>query len=160
MRVGLAAVALVGVLIACSASNGASRAPVTVPKTTPHAAPTGTTLETAESGDLPQSGPFEWARVTATSNERVISIDFTGGADYESGNPCTVRYAASVVETTKEVRVTLSAWSPPPTTLTTVHLGCVDLGYPRNVVVNLHAPLGDRRVINMKTNTSLTAVHA
>jgi hypothetical protein len=159
MRVGLTAVALVGVLIACSSSDSASRSPVTVPTTTPRAAPTGTTLETAESGDLPRSGPFEWARVTASSNGRVISIDFTGGADYEPGNPCTVRYEASVVETTEEVRVSLRAWSPPPTTSATVHLGCVDLGYPRNVVVNLQAPLGDRRVINTTTNTSMTAVH-
>jgi hypothetical protein len=114
---------------------------------------------TGESGDVPQPGPFEWARVTTTGNEQTISIDFTGGADYEAGNPCTVRYEPSVVETTDEVRVTLRAWSPPHVTSTAVPLGCVDLGYPRNVLVTLQAPLGNRRVVNTTTNTSVTAIH-
>lgn len=153
MRVGLSSVALVGLLVACSASDGASQSATSVVKTPAGDAPPGTTVDSAETGDVPQSGPFEWARVRTTDNERVISIDFTGGADYEPGNPCTVRYEASVVQTTQEVRVTVSGWSPPPAS-TTVQFGCVDLGYPRSVLIALEAPLGDRRVINTVTNTA------
>jgi hypothetical protein len=115
---------------------------------------TGTTAEHAQSSDVAVSGPYEWTRVRTTDNERIIAIDFTGGAEYDASDACSVQYKASVVETTQDVRVTVSGWSPPPPTSTTMLWGCRALGYPRSVLVTLEAPLGNRRVINAATNAA------
>jgi hypothetical protein len=100
------------------------------------------------------SGPYEWTRVRTTDNERIIAIDFTGGAEYDPSDTCSVQYNASVVETTQDVRVTLSGWRPPPPASTTVLWSCRALGYPRNILVTLEAPLGNRQVINTATNAA------
>jgi len=112
---------------------------------------TGTAAERAQSGDVAVSGPYEWTRVRTTDNERIIAIDFTGGPEYDASDTCSVLYKASVVETTQDVQVTVSGWSPPPPTSTTT-LTCPALGYPRSVLVTLEAPLGNRQVINTKTS--------
>ena len=116
-------------------------------------APPGTGVDQAQSGEVAVSGPYEWTRVRTTDNERIIAIDFTGGAEYDASDICSVQYKASVVETTHDVRVTVSGWSPPPTS-TTMLWGCRALGYPRSVLVTLEAPLGNRPVINTATNAA------
>lgn len=112
----------------------------------------GTAADNAQSGDIAVSGPYEWTRVRTTDNDRIIAIDFTGGPEYDASDICSVQYKASVVETAQDVQVTVSGWSPPPPTSTT--MSCPALGYPRSVLVTLEAPLGNRQVINTATNAA------
>ena len=115
----------------------------------------GSAVTTAAPGDVPVPAPYEWSRVRTTDDERVLSIDFTGGAEYSTNDSCSVRYEASVVETMHEVRVTVSGSRSPLPTFGTLVVACPAIGYPRNLLVALQAPIGDRQVINTATG----AVH-
>ena len=104
-----------------------------------------------DAGDVSAGGPFQWTRATTDDGERVLTIDFVGGAEYEPANSCTVRYATTVTETDQSVTVLVSGWSPPPPTPTSLPYECPLLGYPRSVTVNVNEPLGTLILINAAT---------
>lgn len=97
------------------------------------------------------SGPFQWDRARTSDDDRLITIDFVGGAEYDSANFCTVRYDATATETDETVTVVVSGWSPPPPTPTSIPMGCAAMGSPRTVSVRLNEPLGERSLINSAT---------
>ena len=131
----LAVVALIR-LSSCAQTNGAD-------------SPTGAV--NPEAGDVSRGGPFEWDRARTSEDERRVTIDFVGGAEYDSSNFCTVRYEATATETDETVTVVVSEWSPPPPTSTSIPMGCPAAGFLRTVSVNLNEPLGERSLVNSAT---------
>ena len=108
-----------------------------------------TTTEPAGSDDVVHgtalgSGSWGGARTTPDGD---LLITFTGGPPYETGDPCTIAYDVRSEEDDAEVRVTFRARSPKPSG---GPFGCEDLGYGREVVVELERPFGDRRLVEVQ----------
>jgi hypothetical protein len=66
---------------------------------------------------------------------------FVGAAEYQAGDPCTMRYVATVEESETEVRVAIHGERPPGRAV------CRLLGHWRSVTVDLSQPFGDRELI-------------
>ena len=86
--------------------------------------------------------------VRTSSDGRSLLIVLVGGPEYREGNPCTVAYDAEVEETPFEVRLTMLSASPPARG----EFACTDEGHFRTVQVDLAAPLGTRRLIEVQSD--------
>lgn len=115
--------------------------------------------ETADPAELPGSaatddagwstelGPGRWDGVRTSPDGRTLVVTFVGGAPYVEDQPCTVDYRAVVTESRSTVEVELQARQPPQPD----ELFCTAAGSFRQVEAELAEPLGDRAVLEQRS---------
>jgi len=113
----------------------------------------GTDAETSSPGrdSLVESpGPIGWMAARSGDDGDTLTIFFTGGAEYVAGDPCTIAFEATAAETADSVAVKIVGRSPSPKSSS---MGCDDLGYARQISVELGAPLAGRSVVESVSGT-------
>ena len=112
----------------------------------------GTDAEASNPGqDLVESpGPIGWMAARSDDDGRALTIFFTGGPEYVTGNPCTIEYAATAAETAESVAVKIVGRSPSPESSSTT---CDAVGHARQISVELGAPLAGRSVVESVSGT-------
>lgn len=93
-----------------------------------------------------QLGSGSWSGARTSPDGESLLIALVGGPEYREGNPCTVAYDAEVEETPSGVRLTMLSASPPAR----AGYGCTEEGHFRTVQVDLAAPLGTRRLVEVQ----------
>jgi hypothetical protein len=88
--------------------------------------------------------PGAWTGARTSRDGLSLSLFFVGAAEYEPGQPCTMRYVPVVHETAAEVAVVMRGEHPPAANDTTV---CPAIGYERSVTVDLAQPFGTRTLV-------------
>lgn len=93
-----------------------------------------------------QLGSGSWSGGRTSPDGESLLIALVGGPEYREGNPCTVAYDAEVEETPSEVRLKMLSARPPARG----EFGCTEEGHFRTVQVDLAAPLGTRRLVEVQ----------
>lgn len=90
--------------------------------------------------------PSAWNGARTSRDGLSLSLFFVGAADYEPGQPCTMRYIPVVNETAREVEIALRGEHPPANDEAMI---CPDIGHLRSVTVDLAHPFGDRTLVTL-----------
>lgn len=105
---------------------------------------------TTQSADavVVSGAPISWARARVDADGRTIVITFSAG-DPSPSNPCYWRVRPRVEESADSVTVTLEHVTSPDKVGTSTR--CLARLYTRSETVALHAPLGERRLVDGAT---------
>ena len=87
-----------------------------------------------------------WSGARTGADGQSLLLFFVGAADYQPGDPCSMRYLPTVEEIDAAVNVTIHG-ERPTTPDGSGSYGCMLVGYARSVSVELTQPLGDRKLI-------------
>ena len=88
--------------------------------------------------------PGAWTGARTSRDGLSLALFFVGAAEYEQGQPCTMRYVPVVDETAAEVAVVMHGERPPEADDRTV---CPAIGFERSVAVELAQPFGNRTLV-------------
>ncbi|MCB9388047.1 MAG: PASTA domain-containing protein [Acidimicrobiia bacterium] len=77
-------------------------------------------------------------------NGRWITIQFTGGSEYDAESQCSHGYSIEAEETDDAVTLTITEWRPPTKDLSDLNVACTAVGFGRQVRVELDEPLRNR----------------
>jgi hypothetical protein len=89
--------------------------------------------------------PGAWTGARTSRDGLILSLFFVGAADFEPGQPCTMRYVPVVDETASEVTVAIRGEYPPAAANDA--MVCAAIGYERSVTVDLAQPFGNRTLV-------------
>lgn len=113
-------------------------------QTPPAPAGADVTTSLADSDDVLVDDPLgsgSWSGARTSTDGNSVLLFFVGAADYQAGDPCTMRYVATVEESDTEVRVAIRGERPPG------RAACTLLGHGRSIRVDLAQPFGERELI-------------
>lgn len=89
--------------------------------------------------------PGAWTGARTSRDGLSLSLFFVGAADYEPGQPCTMRYVPVIDETAAEVAVLIRGEHPPAAANDA--MTCAAIGYEQSVTVDLAQPFGNRTLV-------------
>lgn len=114
------------------------------------------------SGSSGESEGPAWSAARTSEDGTSILLVFTGAAEFDPTNACTLKYRGDVQETKDSVTIGLiaihdSAQGGSESDGETDNVLCPAVGYPRWVTVALAEPLGNRQLIDARTGAARPA---
>jgi hypothetical protein len=90
------------------------------------------------------SDPVRIDTVTLADDRHAVRVEFTGGKEFDPGDPCSVAYEGRVRVDGEELQIAVVAQAHPmPLAEGT---GCDAIGYPRDLVIALEEPFAGTRI--------------